>query len=189
MKTAQQGYSLIELVVVVVVLGILNVIALPKFVDIAKDAKVARTEALAGTMNSQNKVAFSKAVLDRVYKEGDCSYQCGNHPNWDSKMGLFYVDATGLKVYTRFGYPMVKGYSTTNSVVFDNYLDFIGIDRSDYQVEYKSDTGKFAFIHKDYQHKKENILDGSFGCHVEYKEPNTINRTAPPVAKSYTLDC
>ncbi|WP_394244781.1 prepilin-type N-terminal cleavage/methylation domain-containing protein [Vibrio astriarenae] len=47
-KYQQHGFSLVELVVVIVVLGLLAVAALPRFLDITEEAKKASIEGVAG---------------------------------------------------------------------------------------------------------------------------------------------
>ncbi len=49
---AQQGFTLIELVVVIVILGILAATALPKFVDLKGDAQLAAVQGVAGAVTS-----------------------------------------------------------------------------------------------------------------------------------------
>ena len=44
----QTGFSLIELVIVIVVLGILAVTALPRFLDVTEEAKNASVEGVSG---------------------------------------------------------------------------------------------------------------------------------------------
>lgn len=55
----QKGFTLIELVVVIVVLGLLAATALPRFLDITGDARRASVQGVAGGMRSA--VALAKA--------------------------------------------------------------------------------------------------------------------------------
>jgi MSHA pilin protein MshA len=48
----QSGFTLIELIVVIVVLGILTATALPRFVNLATDARIAKMNEVAGSLRT-----------------------------------------------------------------------------------------------------------------------------------------
>jgi MSHA pilin protein MshA len=52
MDMKQAGFTLIELVMVIVILGILAAVAVPKFVDLSTEAKIAAVKGVAGGVSS-----------------------------------------------------------------------------------------------------------------------------------------
>jgi prepilin-type N-terminal cleavage/methylation domain-containing protein len=70
----QQGFTLIELVLVIVILGILAAVAIPRFINLAGNAQQAAVQGMAGGLGSASAINYSGcAAVNNVVTPGTCS--------------------------------------------------------------------------------------------------------------------
>ena len=63
MKKQQSGFTLIELIMVIVILGILSAFALPKFADLSTDAESAAAAGALASVRSAAAIAHAQALV------------------------------------------------------------------------------------------------------------------------------
>ncbi|RTR38421.1 prepilin-type N-terminal cleavage/methylation domain-containing protein [Shewanella canadensis] len=74
---ADSGFTLVELVIVIVILGILSVIAAPKFINLKSDAHRSVLNGVRGAISSGNQLVYSKAVLQGKERQAVADVQLG----------------------------------------------------------------------------------------------------------------
>ncbi|GEA60974.1 MSHA pilin protein MshA [Vibrio comitans NBRC 102076] len=174
------GFTLVELVVVIVLLGILSTVAMQKHVNIQRDARIATLEGIKASIHDAATLAYSLAVINGV--ENDARNSADDKTVSDP-------------ILTNIGYLELK-YGYPEAMLSDDELmapdgqprlgivQLSSVDANELDVCYSSDctTGTSSRVYIGYG-LHETSGDYTH-CYVKYKEPDDDE----PTPNGYLLE-
>ncbi|WP_274968378.1 type II secretion system protein [Succinimonas amylolytica] len=172
---SSRGFTLIELIVVIVILGILAAVAAPKFMDLQSDARASTLKGMEAALKSMDQMVYGKAVLEG--KE-NLSYSAANA---NTK-----IDGSTVKLH--------QGHAYANSSSSIKALIDADFDNDWFDCPIWEDN----IVHTDFYIKDPGIADdGSIrycsnyeeshsNCKVTYEQTLT---TGDLTIKSFTSGC
>lgn len=121
----QGGFTLIELVVVIVILGILAVTAAPRFLNLQDDARNSALEGLKGAMSGAGAITYGKAAI--AGQEGDDGAISIGTSTLDLVYGYPEATSTALSLVVdglTADWTLIKGGTSSDTTItygFANY--------------------------------------------------------------------
>ncbi|RQM64192.1 prepilin-type N-terminal cleavage/methylation domain-containing protein [Aeromonas enteropelogenes] len=121
----QAGFTLIELVIVIIILGILAVTAAPKFLNLQDDAKKAAADGVLAAVQSSAQLVYSKSALEGEERSDDAAVSSS--------------DGTSIK--TAYGYPKASDDGIKLAVTIDGSWNGSAVaNATPAQYQFKADN-------------------------------------------------
>lgn len=181
----QNGFTLIELVVVIVILGILAATAAPKFMDLQKDARISAANGLAGAVKSAISMTYSKAILAGKDKAASGLYVCNS--------GAATAECTSTSadaVELAYGRPAATAKGIINAVDIDA-AESSATGAADKEWNYKAVAGSGTTPGGigiwQVGSSSTVVSSATVGCGVYYEA--SASATAAPKVTVVTTDC
>lgn len=153
-----KGFTLIELVIVIVILGILGAVAAPKFLNLQGDAYGANLSTVKASMESASSIANAKAIIKGVDKT-------------DTGATLTAAETGTNAITLAYGYPTATAAGIIAALNI-KAAESAAADKTAAEYIYTADENKTITL-------RPKSRETETTCQVTYKEAD--NNTAPVI--------
>jgi len=168
----QKGFTLIELIIVIVVLGILAVTAAPQFINFSTDARTSTVKGLKGALQGAAQTVYARAAIDG---------SLNGTP--DSPVSVNSVATSG-------GYPTASdsGIKVAASLGSDDWVTLVVDGDNDTTTPNTYYVGPADYIPNSGASESDfTAANGTDGCYASYAE--TDDSDTPPTITTETSGC
>jgi MSHA pilin protein MshA len=169
-STEQQGFTLIELVVVIVILGILAATAAPKFMNISSDARVSVLKAMGGSILSAANQVHTKSIIKMAVQEPLANLDLDGDGNDD--------------VEIKYGYPSASRNNGISKIMDGNFATEWSWSTTYLDTQFLLTTATLAGRSGVYVN--QTAVSNS-GCYILYNPVTSLGGT--PSISYVTTDC
>ncbi|WP_300320983.1 prepilin-type N-terminal cleavage/methylation domain-containing protein [Idiomarina sp.] len=109
-----KGFTLVELIIVIVVLGVLSVTAAPQFINFSSDAEKSRLHGLEASLQSALDITYSKAAIQGIEQQ---SATC-----LGGKFDDVNISCPDGGILLFYGYPAPKESALSQVIHLDDWV-------------------------------------------------------------------
>ena len=111
----KKGFTLIELVIVIVILGILAAFIVPRFAGLSKEARIGTVSSMDGALRSASTIVHSKALTNNVAGLNSSSVTMEGNTTVDIAYGYPTGTVTGMGAALQSTSGFTPAYTTAKS--------------------------------------------------------------------------
>ncbi len=158
-----KGFTLVELIIVIVILGILAVTAAPRFLNLSGDATASTLNAVKASLQTASSLVYGKAIIAGVQNTPTAT-----------------ITDSGTTINVAYGYPQAIVADITYLLDTEDFTIVVGDDGA-----YFGSTDDDAVIYPT----GKTIADATQpnGCHLVFKEVTSPG--AKPLIELYADGC